>query len=95
MNNLLSVISLIPEFRKGNNLVYSIDYLLLVAFCTMMYNQTSWHAVEDYAKDLRKLYFKISGKVLRRYTPSHDVFCAVFQTLSPVTFHNAFKSWLL
>ena len=55
--------------------------------------------MEDYAeihqKDLRKLYFKISGKVLRRYTPSHDVFCAVFQTLSPVTFQNAFKSWLL
>ncbi|WP_288965596.1 transposase family protein, partial [uncultured Porphyromonas sp.] len=65
----------------------------------MMCNQTSWHAMEDYAeihqKDLRKLYFKISGKVLRRYTPSHDVFCAVFQTLSPVTFQNAFKSWLL
>ncbi|WP_297129391.1 transposase family protein [uncultured Porphyromonas sp.] len=99
MNNLLSVISLIPEFRKGNHLVYPIDYLLLVAFCTMMCNQTSWHAMEDYAeihqKDLRKLYFKISGKVLRRYTPSHDVFCAVFQTLSPITFHNAFKSWLL
>ena len=99
MNNLLSVISLIPEFRKGNHLVYPIDYLLLVAFCTMMCNQTSWHAMEDYAeihqKDLRKLYFKISGKVLRRYTPSHDVFCAVFRTLSPITFHNAFKSWLL
>ena len=99
MNNLLSVISLIPEFRKGNHLVYPIDYLLLVAFCTMMCNQTSWHAMEDYAeihqKDLRKLYFKISGKVLRRYTPSHNVFCAVFQTLSPITFHNAFKSWLL
>ena len=99
MNNLLSVISLIPEFRKGNHLIYPIDYLLLVAFCTMMCNQTSWHAMEDYAeihqKDLRKLYFKISGKVLRRYTPSHDVFCAVFQTLSPITFHNAFKSWLL
>ena len=99
MNNLLSVISLIPEFRKGNHLVYPIDYLLLVSSCTMMCNQTSWHAMEDYAeihqKDLRKLYFKISGKVLRRYTPSHDVFCAVFQTLSPVTFHNAFKSWLL
>ena len=95
MNKLLSVISLIPEFRKGNHLVYPIDYLLLVAFCTMMCNQTSWHAMEDYAeihqKDLRKLYFKISGKVLRRYTPSHDVFCAVFQTLSPVTFHNAFS----
>ena len=99
MNNLLSVISLIPEFRKGNHLVYPIDYLLLVAFCTMMCNQTSWHAMEDYAeihqKDLRKLYFKISGKELRRYTPSHDVFCAVFQALSPVTLLNAFKSWLI
>ena len=30
----------------------------------MMYNQTSWYAMEDYAgthqKDMRKLYFKIS-----------------------------------
>ena len=66
MNNLLSIISLIPEFRKGNHLVYPIDYLLLVAFCTMMCNQTSWHAMEDYAeihqKDLRKLYFEIVEK---------------------------------
>ena len=66
MNNLLSVISLIPEFRKGNHSVYPFDYLLIVSSCTMMCNQTSWHAMEDYAeihqKDLRKLYFKISGK---------------------------------
>lgn len=35
-------------------------------FCTMMYNQTSWYAMEDYAeihqKDMRKLYFKISAQ---------------------------------
>lgn len=98
MNNLLSVISLVPEFRKGNHLIYPIDYLLLVAFCTMMCNQTSWYAMEDYAEiyheDLKRFYFKITGRTLKRYTPSHDVFCTVFQTLSPVTFHNAFKSWL-
>ncbi len=32
----------------------------------MMYNQTSWYAMEDYAeihqKDMRKLYFKISAQ---------------------------------
>ena len=32
----------------------------------MMYNQTSWRAMEDYAeihqKDMRKLYFKISAQ---------------------------------
>lgn len=99
MDSIFSILSSVPDFRRGNRLLYPLDYLLLIAFTAIMSGFTTWAEFELYAEihqgDLKKLYKKLTKKTLFSYTPSHDTFGYVFKALDPDTFKEAFKNWLV
>ncbi|TFH94838.1 transposase family protein, partial [Porphyromonas levii] len=78
MDSLFKALTTIPDSRKGNHLIYPLDYILLVVFTAVMAGFNAWSEVELYAQiyeqDLKQLYKRLSGKTLSHYTPSHDTF---------------------
>ena len=36
MESIFSILSAVPDYRKGNHLVYPLDYILLVSFTALM-----------------------------------------------------------
>lgn len=79
MDSLLRHLQLFPTFRKGNHLIYPLDYILLVVFTARSSGFSAWSEVELYAQiyeqDLKHLYKRLSGKTISHYTPSHNYFC--------------------
>lgn len=98
MDNIFSILSTIPDPRRGNHLTYPIDYLLLIMFSAIMSGYTTWADFELYAelheKDLKELYTRITHRKLKRYTPSHDTFSYACALLNPEHFSVAFTAWL-
>lgn len=98
MSNIFSILSTVPDPRHGNNLTYPVDYLLLIMFSAIMSGYSTWADFELYAElhqnDLKELYTRITGRRLRRYSPSHDTFSYTCALLDPVKFGGAFTDWL-
>lgn len=98
MDSLFKALTTIPDSRRGNHLIYPLDYILLVVFTAVMAGFNAWSEVELYAQiyeqDLKRLYKRLSGRTLSHYTPSHDTFAYVFRGLDPTRFQVAFKKWL-
>ena len=63
MENIFQILSTVPDHRRGNHLIYPIDYLLLISFSGIMSGFTTWSDFELYAQlheeDLKMLYIKI------------------------------------
>ncbi|ATS02551.1 ISAs1 family transposase [Porphyromonas gingivalis] len=99
MENIFQILSTVPDHRRGNHLIYPIDYLLLISFSGIMSGFTTWSDFELYAQlheeDLKMLYKRLAKRELMNYTPSHDTFSYCFRGLDPKAFQEAFKSWLL
>ncbi|TFH94528.1 transposase family protein, partial [Porphyromonas levii] len=72
MDSLFKALTTIPDSRKGNHLIYPLDYILLVVFTAVMAGFNAWSEVELYAQiyeqDLKQLYKRLSGKTLSHYT---------------------------
>ena len=98
MESIFSILSAVPDHRKGNHLVYPLDYILLVSFTALMSGYKTWRQFELYAQqhkdDLRREYTKYARRELDGYTPSHDTFSYVFGGLAPETFQKAFTDWI-
>lgn len=98
MDSLFKALTTIPDSRRGNHLIYPLDYILLVVFTAVMSGFNAWSEIELYAKmyqqDLKRLYKRITNNTLTHYTPSHDTFAYVFRSLEPSHFQEAFKLWL-
>ena len=60
MENIFQILSTVPDHRRGNHLIYPIDYLLLISFSGIMSGFTTWSDFELYAQlheeDLKMLY---------------------------------------
>ncbi len=98
MESIFSILSAVPDYRKGNHLVYPLDYILLVSFTALMSGYKTWRQFELYAQqhkdDLRREYTKYARRELDGYTPSHDTFSYVFGGLEPKAFRKAFTDWI-
>lgn len=73
MESIFSILSAVPDHRKGNHLVYPLDYILLVSFTALMSGYKTWRQFELYAQqhkdDLRREYTKYARRELDGYTP--------------------------
>ena len=61
MESIFSILSAVPDHRKGNHLVYPLDYTLLVSFTALMSGYKTWRQFELYAQQL----IRIDGKTIR------------------------------
>ena len=98
MESIFSILSAVPDHRKGNHLVYPLDYIHLVSFTALMSGYNTWRQFELYAQqhkdDLRREYTKYARRELEGYTPSHDTFSYVIGGLAPEAFRKAFTNWI-
>ena len=42
MESIFSILSAVPDYRKGNHLVYPLDYILLVSLTALMSGYKTW-----------------------------------------------------
>ena len=98
MERIFSILSAVPDRRKGNHHVYPPDYILLVSFTALMSGYITRRQFELYTQqhkdDLRREYTKYAQRELDGYPPSHDTFSYVFGGLAPEAYRKAFTDWI-
>ena len=100
MESIFSILSAVPDHRKGNHLVYPLDYILLVSFSALMSGYKIWRQIELYAHqhkdDLRREYRKYARRELDGYTPPLSRHLLVrLRGLEPEAFRKAFTDWII
>ena len=73
MESNFSILSAVPDHRKGNHLVYPLDYILLISFTALMSGYITRRQFELYTQqhkdDLRREYTKYAQRELDGYPP--------------------------
>jgi predicted transposase YbfD/YdcC len=91
-NPIKMFFSEIEDPRKGSNVLYPLEEILLVAIITFLIRGEGFEDMEDvgeyWLEELRKYY------PYKRGTPSADTFRYVFMSLDPRKFGDCFAQWM-
>lgn len=82
----------VPDHRIARKKLYSVEEILLLAFCAVISGCSSWEDIEEYGKtkldDLRRYLPYKNG------SPSDDTLRRFFRTLENKAFEEAFMKWV-
>jgi predicted transposase YbfD/YdcC len=89
--SLESLFSDLSDKRSKTHQVYSFESLLFMSMCAIMAGEDSFTGIADYAETNRNYFDKYFDLPL--YTPTHDTFNRLFDTLDPSEFDKWFVSY--
>ena len=87
--NLKELFSELSDKRNKNHQTYSFECLLFMSMCAIMAGEDSFTGISDYVETNKAIFDKYFDLPL--FTPTHDTFNRLFDSLDP----NEFDKWFV